>query len=375
MASSPRLADVFPRSTVLVTGHTGFKGSWLCEWLLLLGAKVIGYSLEVPTRPSLFDQLGMQGRITHLHGDVRNTESLAKCVREVRPDFIFHFAAQSLVRESYRSPVETYTTNVMGTVHLLDAVRLAGQPCTVVCATTDKCYENREWIHASREEDALGGQDPYSSSKAAAEHVASAYRRSFFQNGQPAGVSLATGRAGNVIGGGDWAADRIVPDAMRALDLGAPITVRNPHATRPWQHVLEPLAGYLALAASMAEAHRREKSEHSRQLTSAFNFGPRLNSNRPVCELAEEILKHRSGTWTTDADTNASHEAGRLNLAIDKAYHLLGWEPTWGFERAVAETVRWYEQSKTADASELTRKQIQTYVREAAAAGQSWALE
>lgn len=373
MASSARLADIFPGGTVLVTGHTGFKGSWLCEWLLLLGAKVTGYSLEAPTQPSLFEQLALKDRITHVHGDVRNAGALAACVREVRPDFIFHFAAQSLVRQSYREPVETYATNVMGTVNLLDAVRLAARPCIVICATTDKCYENREGSHACLEEDALGGHDPYSSSKAAAEHAVSAYRRSFFQNeGLPAPL-VATVRAGNVIGGGDWAADRIMPDAMRALASGAPIAVRNPHSTRPWQHVLEPLAGYLALAASLADARRGSHLERSRELASAFNFGPRVNSGRTVADLADEILKHHSGTWSAATEAGAAHEAGRLNLAIDKAFHLLGWEPVWGFERTVAETVRWYDSAQKIGARELTQRQIQGYIRDAADAGQSWA--
>ena len=373
MASSARLADIFPGGTVLVTGHTGFKGSWLCEWLLLLGAKVTGYSLEAPTQPSLFEQLALKERITHVHGDVRNAGALAACVREVRPDFIFHFAAQSLVRQSYREPVETYATNVMGTVHLLEAVRLAARPCVVICATTDKCYENREWIHACREEDALGGHDPYSSSKAAAEHAVSAYRRSFFENGGLAAPLVATVRAGNVIGGGDWAADRIVPDAMRALGRGAPIAVRNPRSTRPWQHVLEPLAGYLALAASLADARRGAQPDRSRELASPFNFGPRVNSNRTVAALADEILKHHPGTWSGAPEAGAAHEAGRLNLAIDKAFHLLGWEPVWDFERTVAETVRWYESAQKTGARDLTQQQIQSYIRDAAGAGQSWA--
>lgn len=374
MASSPRLTDIFPGGTVLVTGHTGFKGSWLCEWLLLLDAKVTGFSLEAPTQPSLFEQLALKDRITHVHGDVRDAGALAACIREVRPDFIFHFAAQSLVRQSYREPVETYATNVMGTVNLLDAVRLAARPCVVICATTDKCYENREWIHACREEDALGGHDPYSSSKAAAEHAVSAYRRSFFENGGLSAPLVATVRAGNVIGGGDWAVDRIVPDAMRALGRGAPIAVRNPRSTRPWQHVLDPLAGYLALAASLAAARRSEQLDRSRELASPFNFGPRVNSNRTVADLADEILKHHPGTWSTATEAGAAHEAGRLNLAIDKAFHLLGWEPVWGFKRTVEETVRWYDSAPMADPRELTRRQIENYARDAASAGQSWAL-
>jgi len=355
-----RLRATFAGRTVLVTGHTGFKGAWLCEWLLLLGARVVGFSLPPPTEPALFDQLGLETRLTHQIGDIRDAAALAESVRQAAPDFIFHLAAQPLVRLSYREPVETYATNVLGTVHLLEAVRLAGRRCVVICITTDKCYENREWLHAYREEDALGGYDPYSSSKAAAELVIAAYRRSFFTN--PREIAVASARAGNVIGGGDWALDRIVPDCMRALARGGPIAVRNPHATRPWQHVLEPLGGYLALAAALAEDPREA-------LCSAFNFGPQLDSNRDVGTLVAEILKHRPGSWSDRSDPQAAHEAGRLNLAIDKAFHLLGWRPLWNFERTIAETTRWYASAKEQGAAELTRRQIEEYVAEAANAG------
>jgi len=374
MAAATRLQSSFAGRSVLVTGHTGFKGSWLCEWLLMLGARVTGFSLPPPTTPALFDQLDLAPRITHVLGDVRDPGALSACVRAAQPDFIFHLAAQPIVRLSYREPVETYATNVLGTVHLLEAVRTAARPCTVVCVTTDKCYENREWLHAYREEDALGGYDPYSSSKAAAELVTGAYRRSFFQKDAISGVALASGRAGNVIGGGDWALDRIVPDCMKALDRGEPIAVRNPHATRPWQHVLEPLGGYLTLACTMAEARASGDPARVAACASAFNFGPHLDSNRNVGALVTELLKHRSGTWLDQSDATAPHEAGRLNLAIEKAFHLLGWQPVWGFERTIAETVRWYVEAVSAGAADFTRAQIRNYLAEATAARQSWAL-
>ncbi|MGB8169438.1 MAG: CDP-glucose 4,6-dehydratase [Chthoniobacteraceae bacterium] len=373
MSGGSRLQASFAGRSVLVTGHTGFKGSWLCEWLLLLGARVTGFSLPPPTEPALFEQLALSSRINHVLGDVRDLAAIGACVQAAQPDFVFHLAAQPLVRLSYREPVETYSTNVLGTVHLLEAVRCAARPCVVVCVTTDKCYENREWLHAYREEDALGGYDPYSSSKAAAELVTGAYRRSFFQNDALSGVALASGRAGNVIGGGDWALDRIVPDCMRALDRGEAIAVRNPHATRPWQHVLEPLGGYLTLAGALAEARAAHDPERLAACASAFNFGPQLDSNRNVGALVTELLKHRPGSWLDQSDPAAPHEAGRLNLAIDKAFHLLDWQPVWGFERSIAETVRWYLRAPREDTAGFTRGQIEAYLSDATKAGQGWA--
>ena len=358
-----RLNRVFSGRTVLVTGHTGFKGSWLSEWLLLLGARVVGFSLPPPTQPSLFEDLALASRLQHIVGDICDLATVTGVVRDAAPDFVFHLAAQPLVRLSYREPVQTYAVNVLGTAHVLEAIRDLARPCVAVGVTTDKCYENREWLYAYREEDPLGGYDPYSSSKAAAELVIAAYRRSFFQQ---AGIQLASARAGNVIGGGDWAVDRIVPDCIRALDRGEPIAVRNPYATRPWQHVLEPLGGYLALAAAVAE------SDNPAQFTTAFNFGPDLDSNRDVRTLVTEILKHRTGTWRDDSDPGAHHEAQRLNLAVDKACHLLGWRPLWGFERTIAETVRWYVEAPKGHAAALTRAQINAYANEASTA-QAWA--
>jgi CDP-glucose 4,6-dehydratase len=356
---------VFAGKAVLVTGHTGFKGSWLSEWLLMLGARVVGLSLPPPTSPSLFEQLRLHGRISeHRIGDIRDRDLLRATVGDANPDFIFHLAAQPLVRHSYKEPVETYATNVMGTVHLLDAVRAAGKKCVVICITTDKCYENKEWLQGYREEDSLGGYDPYSSSKAAAEIAIAAYRRSYFNPDKFVSpetfVALASARAGNVIGGGDWAADRIVPDCMRALDGGEAIRVRNSKATRPWQHVLEPLSGYLLLAARL---HSSQAADISK-ICSAFNFGPNLDSNRSVGDLVAEVLKHRKGSWVDESNPHAPHEAGLLNLATDKAFHLLGWQPVWGFEKTVRETIEWYVKAGKTDVLELTRNQILDYAKD-----------
>ncbi|WP_438483694.1 CDP-glucose 4,6-dehydratase [Oleiharenicola lentus] len=366
-------ANSYRGKRVLVTGHTGFKGSWLCEWLLSLGAKVSGYSLIPPTQPALFDQLGLAQRLDHHIGDVRDLAAVQAVFAKVQPEFVFHLAAQPLVRLSYSIPVETYATNVMGTVNVLEAVRLSGKPCVVVAITTDKCYENKEWVHSYREEDPMGGYDPYSSSKGAAELVISAYRQSYF-SAPDSVVKLASVRAGNVIGGGDWALDRIVPDCIRALQRGESIPVRNKIATRPWQHVLEPLSGYLWLGACLANA---QLSPFNAQLTSAFNFGPALTSNRTVAELVQEILKHWSGKWEDKSDPHAVHEAKLLNLATDKAYHFLQWKPVWPFAETIAQTVGWYslQHSKSAaSVADDTLAQINRYTHDARQLAISWAL-
>ena len=382
---------------VLVTGHTGFKGSWLCEWLLALGAEVHGFALEPPTRPSLFNQLKLAKRIaSHTVGDVRDLPALVRTMRRVKPDFVFHLAAQPLVRLSYEKPAETFDTNVMGTVNVLEAARVLTSPdlmasscsklpqgqmarrqnnagnkeasldlmaelrsanpqISIVCITTDKVYENNEKGRPFRETDPFGGHDPYSASKGACEIVISSYRRSFF--GTPdSPVWVASARAGNVIGGGDWAKDRIVPDAMRALAKGATIPVRNSASTRPWQHVLEPLGGYLALGAALAKRERFD------EVCGGFNFGPDPKANRTVKELVEEMLKWRKGTWVDKSDPNAVHEAGLLNLDIRKARRVLGWKPRWGFEETVKNTVQWY--AAVADGCNplaITREQIAAY--------------
>ncbi len=367
-------ANCYQGKRVLITGHTGFKGAWLAEWLLQLGAEVTGFALPPPTTPALFTQLGLAFRIQHIEGDVRDLAAVREAVAASRPDFVFHLAAQPLVRLSYSTPVETYATNVMGTVNILEAVRLAADPafpCVVVAITTDKCYENKEWVHSYREEDSMGGYDPYSSSKGAAELVIASYRRSFF-SATDSPLKLASARAGNVIGGGDWALDRIVPDCIRALASGATIPVRNKVATRPWQHVLEPLSGYLWLGACL---HRSELSAFSSKLSSAFNFGPALASNRTVAELVQEILKHWPGEWSDQSDPKAVHEAQLLNLATDKAHHFLGWSPAWPFAETIAQTVRWYRESTSASTAHhsLTTGQIAAYTASAQAEGIPWA--
>jgi CDP-glucose 4,6-dehydratase len=359
----------FRGKSVWLSGHTGFKGSWLATWLLRLGARVHGFSLEPPTNPSLFEQLGLASQLHHEIGDVRGAEAVARSIQNASPDFVFHLAAQPLVRLSYEQPIDTYAANVMGTVHVLDSLRPLDRPCAAVMVTTDKCYENREWVHSYREEDPLGGHDPYSSSKGAAEIAIAAYRRSFFGS-HP--VKIASARAGNVVGGGDWALDRIVPDSIRSLQRGAAIPVRNKHSTRPWQHVLEPLSGYLCVAARLAG------EGNASQLASAFNFGPALSSNRTVAELVQEVLKHWPGEWDDRSDPNAVHEATLLNLATDKAFHLLGWSPVWSFGQTIAKTATWYRAahelggSHERDVLQLTQTQIEEYECDAAAMALPW---
>jgi len=329
---------------VLVTGHTGFKGSWLTLWLLSLGADVWGYSLAPEPGRALFTELGLDqargnaewGLLRHQLGDVRDLEALQQFVAEAQPEVAIHLAAQPLVRRSYRDPLATWTTNLQGSLHLLEALRPLEHSCAVVMVTTDKVYANQEWDYGYREDDQLGGHDPYSASKAAAEMAIGSWRASFCGtcDHQTPHLSIATARAGNVIGGGDWAEDRIVPDAIGSLAAGVPIPVRRPEATRPWQHVLEPLSGYLLLAEKLAS--------RSQAFTSAFNFGPALEANRSVKELVEAALGHWPGSWRDLSDPAAPHEAGRLHLQIDKAHHQLGWRPRWPFATTVERTVGWY---------------------------------
>jgi CDP-glucose 4,6-dehydratase len=360
-------ADSFQGKTVWLSGHTGFKGAWLARWLVQLGARVHGFAQPPATTPSFFEQLGLADKIGHEIGNVRDSDAVRKSLLRVQPDFVFHLAAQALVRYSYEHPLETYATNVMGTAHVLEALRSLQKKCAAVIVTTDKCYENRERDYAYAEEDHLGGHDPYSSSKGAAEIVISAYRRSFF--GQSP-VRIASARAGNVIGGGDWALDRIVPDCIRALQRGAAIPVRNPHATRPWQHVLEPLSGYLWLAAQLSQP-----PVPSSQLCAAFNFGPEKEANRNVGELVREVLKGWPGRWEDKSDPHAHHEAKLLMLSTAKAKRVLLWQPAWKFETAIARTVEWYRgvNEDVAAAETLTLRQIAEYESAARAANLAWA--
>jgi len=354
--------NLYAGKRVLVTGHTGFKGAWLCEWLLGLGADVHGLALPA-LKPSLFFTLELERRMKHAIQDVRDAHLLEHAIREWKPEFVFHLAAQALVRVSYREPVQTFATNALGTANLLEAVRVANIPCTVVVITTDKCYENDGRARNFKESDPLGGHDPYSASKAAAEIVVASYRDSFFSHGTD--VALASARAGNVIGGGDWAEDRIVPDSIRALSAGKPIPVRNPGFTRPWQHVLEPLGGYLLLGAKLEEARQSKSPEEIARFAQAFNFGPTPDANRSVRELVEEVLRHWPGTWEQAAQEKHLKEAPLLSLAIDKVKETLDWQPRWDFPRTVAETVAWYREQASAKTSmiDFTQKQISAYIR------------
>ncbi|MHB9003109.1 MAG: CDP-glucose 4,6-dehydratase [Coriobacteriia bacterium] len=358
----------FAGRRVFITGHTGFKGSWLAEWLLGMGAIVAGYSLEPPTEPSLFDELGLANRLSHEVGDVRDASSLSRYMREFDPEIVFHLAAQPLVRLSYEEPVATYETNVMGTVNVLEAIRTCPSVRVAIVVTSDKCYENRETGQAYREDDCLGGFDPYSSSKGCAELVTAAYRRSFFGPESP--VRIASARAGNVIGGGDWALDRIVPDCVRALEADTPILVRNPDAVRPWQHVLEPLSGYLQLASRLWS--------QGAELDGAWNFGPLSQDDVPVREIVDSIIAEwGSGSWETPSGKpDGPHEARLLALDITKARERLGWEPLYTTQKSCAATAAWYgARHKGADAGEMTRSDIDAYVSEAVARGAAWASD
>lgn len=342
---------------VLITGHTGFKGSWLALWLNMLGAEVAGYALEPLTPYDNFVLTGFDKKINHRIGDVRNYPFLQEFFYAVNPEIVFHLAAQPLVRESYNDPKSTYDINVGGTVNLLECCRQTDSVKVIVNVTTDKCYENREWTWGYRENDRLGGYDPYSSSKACSELVTEGYRKSFFNPETFAihGKSLASARAGNVFGGGDWQIDRIVPDCIRALKQGNPIIVRSPHAVRPWQHVLEPLSGYLLLAQKMAE--------NPEIYGEAWNFGPEESSFLPVSSLVEHIVKvWGEGSWEDHSKPGALHEANLLKLDISKAKSLLGWSPLWNIDQAIVETVAWYRQYHTCDMHDLCCRQIIDYM-------------
>ncbi len=359
--------SIYAAKRALVTGHTGFKGAWLCEWLLGLGAEVHGIALP-PLQPSLFESLNLVNRVKHNILDIRDATALTAKIREIRPDFIFHLAAQALVRFSYREPVLTFATNVIGTANVLEAVRVANFPCSVVVITTDKCYENDGRPRSFKESDPLGGHDPYSASKAAAEIVVASYRDSFFSHGTE--VALASARAGNVVGGGDWAEDRLVPDCIRALEAGKLIPVRNPAFTRPWQHVLEPLGGYLLLGAKLEEARAKKDAAEIARYAQAFNFGPNPDANRSVRDLVDEVLKHWPGAWEQTHQEKHLKEAPLLSLAIDKAKETLGWQPRWDFAETIRETMAWYREdferakkSDTASMIDFTREQISAYTK------------
>lgn len=351
---------------ILLTGHTGFKGSWLSLWLAELGAKVTGLSIDVPTTPSLFELARVRNCLDHRFGDVRDAAAMATLVREVQPDVIFHLAAQPLVRVSYREPLATLDTNVMGTANVLEAVRAWGGRCAVVVVTSDKCYRNDGRRTGYCETDPMGGHDPYSMSKGAAELVVESWRSSYF-SGPESPIRIASARAGNVIGGGDWAEDRIVTDCVAALTRGRLISIRNPLATRPWQHVLEPLSGYMWLAHQL-----RIGAEVAR----GWNFGPDQDNIRNVQQLVDEFLRcWGSGRSDLLDEAGAPREADVLSLNIESAWSELGWRPVWDFERTIVETVGWYKAwaQGNQDLRQFTEEQIGTYVRDAAAKPIAWA--
>lgn len=348
--------STFRGRRVFITGHTGFKGSWLAFLLHEIGADVMGFALPPATTINHFDLLGLDQKIRHFEGDIRDSAHLGKALQEFKPEFVFHLAAQALVRASYDDPVSTFSTNVIGSVNLLDAVRKCESVRSLVYITSDKCYENVEWIWGYRENDCLGGQDPYSASKAAAEIAFSAHARSFFE--QRPLLGAATTRAGNVIGGGDWAVDRIIPDCIRAIAAGEPVRLRNPGATRPWQHVLEPLAGYLLLAACLYEEPKRWGG--------SWNFGPSTHEVRTVQNVAEVIVGHMGkGRIEVVESKTQVHEARLLQLNCDKAHQVLGWYPRWQVEKTLEATALWYKAIMNGGNAELiTRAQIYEFFPE-----------
>ena len=361
--------DIYRGKKVLVTGHTGFKGSWLTTWLLKLGAKVAGYSDRIPTQPSMFESTGLAGSIEHHVGDVRDLDALMRVIDGFRPDFVFHLAAQAIVSVSYREPIDPITTNVPGTANVLEALRRLDHPCTAVMITSDKCYENVEWEWGYKETDHLGGRDIYSGSKGAAEVIFHAYFHSYF-NKPDAKVRLATGRAGNVIGGGDWAQDRIVVDCMRSWSEGRPVEIRSPSATRPWQHVLEPLSGYLALGAALAG--------NAALSGQSFNFGPRAEQNRSVLDLLGDLAGYWHFAKAEDAYRVTGnipfHEAGLLKLNCDKALFHLKWEANLPYKDCVRMVSEWYYRyyREGGDMFALTQAQIAEYETHAQQRGLAW---
>jgi CDP-glucose 4,6-dehydratase len=342
---------------VLLTGHTGFKGSWLSLWLQSLGAQVTGYALAPPTKPSLFEIAEVAQGMTSVIGDIRDLYKLQEVFVEHCPEIVIHMAAQPLVRYSYQNPVETYSTNVMGTVHLLEAVRNTPGVKAVVNITTDKCYENREWLWGYRENEPMGGFDPYSNSKGCAELVSAAYRSSFFNadNYAQHGIAIATVRAGNVIGGGDWAQDRLIPDILSAFEQGRKVDIRNPHAVRPWQHVMEPLSGYLTLAEQLFE--------HGPSFGEGWNFGPNDEDAKPVGWIVEQMAALWGGGANWQIDTGEHpHEAHYLKLDISKARSRLDWHPALRLQDALALIIDWSKQRQAgANMRQLTIAQLQTY--------------
>ena len=354
--------------TVLITGHTGFKGAWLTAWLKQLGAKVVGIALGLPTEPAHFAAAQLADGMTDLRVDIRNRAAMVDAIATAQPDFVFHLAAQALVRRSYEDPLETWQTNVLGTLHVLEALRKLDKPCAAVIITSDKCYDNVEWVWGYRETDAMGGPDPYSASKGAAELAIRSHIKSYFPKATSK-VRIASARAGNVIGGGDWAADRIVPDCVKAWATNNAVELRNPHSTRPWQHVLEPLSGYLSLAIALSQ----RPVLHGEP----FNFGPQAQQNHSVLELVQQMALHWDQVRWQDVSQSAAgpYESGLLKLNCDKSLHYLRWHAVMGFEDTVRMTAEWYRAyyQQPAQIAATTRSQIEAYMAIAKQQGLAWA--
>ena len=344
--------DFWRGKRVLLTGHTGFKGSWLSLWLQSMDSTLRGIALDPPTNPALFDVARVAAGMEHRIVDIRDFAAVKRQMDEFQPEIVIHMAAQPLVRYSYQEPIETYATNVMGTVHVLEAARHAGSVKAVINVTTDKCYENHEWVWGYREKDPIGGHDPYSSSKGCSELVTSAYRRSFCEQ---SGIALASVRAGNVIGGGDWSVDRLIPDVLRAFEANTPVVIRSPNAIRPWQHVLEPLSGYLMLAQALYEDNEK--------YSSGWNFGPNDDDAKPVQWIVDKMTSEWGGDATSTRDTSKHpHEANYLKLDISKATSLLGWKPVWNLDKALEKIIAWHiAWLSGADMRSLCEQQIAAY--------------
>jgi len=362
------IVNAFYGKTVLVTGHTGFKGAWLTAWLKQLGANVVGIALDPLTTPSHFVAARLADDITDLRIDIRDKASLDEAVVAAQPDFLFHLAAQALVRKSYDDPIDTWQTNVIGTLNVLEALRLIKKPCAAVLITSDKCYDNVEWVWGYRETDAMGGPDPYSASKGAAELAIKSHIKSYFPKDSSL-VRVASARAGNVIGGGDWSVDRIIPDCVKAWSTNRTVELRNPHSTRPWQHVLEPLSGYLTQAIALAQ----RPALHGE----SFNFGPPAQQNHSVLELVEQMALHWDQVRWLDISksTTGPYESGLLKLNCDKALHHLDWRAVMGFEDTVRMTSEWYKAyyQKPEQISKVTNLQIDAYTEIARREGLAWA--
>jgi len=365
------LQDTFNGKTVLITGHTGFKGSWLSTWLNLIGAKVVGCSIDIPSEPSNFVASNMEDFTDDNRLDIRDIQAVKDVIKDSDPDFVFHLAAQSLVRPSYHNPLDTFSTNAIGSANILDSLRVLDKDIIAIMITSDKAYDNVEWPWGYRETDKLGGKDPYSASKGMAELVIRSYVESFFNNGDSK-VRLGIARAGNVIGGGDWAKYRIIPDCIRAWSNDKIVDIRSPNATRPWQHVLEPLSGYLLLAANLSQSRKNQGEP--------YNFGPSSKNNYSVGQLIDEMKKSwDKANWNDiSGDKEQLYEAGLLKLNCDKALFDLGWQPTLDFQETVQMTVEWYKnyyQGHNSSMHDFTVSQIKKYIKLAESRSIAWACD